>query len=172
LDYLVHQVEKSAIDVRLNVDATHDYVKSLKADAVIVAVGADPFVPPIPGADGPNVLHAVDALQVAESLPEKIVVVGGGMVGCETALHLGRLGKDVMVLEMGEDLIADGSFTERLHTLMFMDEVAKSKVNMCCTKITDEGVYAKNESGDEEFFPADKVIMATGMRPNVDVHGV
>lgn len=169
LDYLVHQVEKSAIDVRLNVDATHDYVKSLKADAVIVAVGANPFVPPIPGADGPNVLHAVDALQVAESLPEKIVVVGGGMVGCETALHLGRLGKDVMVLEMGEDLIADGSFTERLHTLMYMDEVAKSKVNMCCTKITEEGVYAKNESGDEEFFPADKVIMATGMRPNVDV---
>ena len=91
------------------------------------------------------------------------------MVGCETALHLGRLGKDVMVLEMGEDLIADGSFTERLHTLMYMDEVAKSKVNMCCTKITEEGVYAKNESGDEEFFPADKVIMATGMRPNVEV---
>ncbi|MEL7567068.1 MAG: FAD-dependent oxidoreductase [Dehalobacterium sp.] len=169
LDYLIRQINNTDIDLRLNTIATPEIVVAEKPDAVIIAVGADPFIPPIPGVDKPNVFHAIKAIQNVDTLGQKIVVVGGGMVGCETALHLAQLGREVTVLEMGADLMPDGLFTERLHTLQFLEPMAKTFVNMRCTEITDEGVYATDDAGKSNFFPADTIVMATGMCPNKKV---
>ena len=169
LDYLVRQVNKAAIDLRLNTEATPAMVEAEHPDVVFVAVGASPFVPNIPGKDLPHVIHAVDALPVANTLGQKVVVVGGGMVGCETGLHLAQLGREVTILEMGSDLIPDGLFTERLATLTYLEPVCATHCNTRCTRITEEGVYALNETGEEVFFPADTVVLATGMKANRDL---
>ena len=166
LDYLVRQVGKSSIDLRLNTEATPAMVSAENPDVVIVAVGADPFVPPIPGKDLPHCIHAHHALPIANTLGQKVVVVGGGMVGCETGLHLAQLGRDVTILEMGSDLIPDGLFTERLTTLTYLEPVAKTHCNVRCTKIDEKGVYAVNENGEELFFEADSVVLATGFKSN------
>lgn len=169
LDYLVRQVNKAPIDLRLNTEATPEMVEAEHADVVIVAVGASPFTPDIPGKELSHVIHAVDALPVADTLGQRVVVIGGGMVGCESGLHLAQLGREVTILEMGSDLIPDGLFTERLATLTNLELVTTTYCNTRCTKITKEGVYALNEQGEEDFFPADSVVMATGMRPNKEL---
>ena len=169
LDYLCRQVAKAPIDLRLNTEATPELVEAQHPDVVIVAVGAVPLIPHIPGVELPHVSHAVDALPVANTLGHRVVVVGGGMVGCETALHLAQLGRLVTVLEMGPDLIPDGLFTERLHTLQFLEPAVETHVNTRCTAITEAGVEALAEDGIKQIYPADSVILATGMRPNREV---
>lgn len=90
-DYLINMVSKdSNIEVMLGVDATPEMVKSMRADAVVVAVGADKFIPPVPDADGKNVIHAADLFGHEDSIGSKVIIVGGGMVGCETTVHLQR----------------------------------------------------------------------------------
>ena len=169
LDYLVRQVSKAPIDVRLNTEATPEMVEAEHPDAVIVAVGASPFTPDMPGVDLPHVIHAVDALPVAASLGQKVVVIGGGTTACETALHLAQLGKDVTIVYRGPDLMPKGLFTERLHTLQFMEPLVKMELNTACNRITEEGVYATDAEGNEVFYPADTVVMGTGMRPNKEI---
>ena len=69
-------------------EATRDAILREKADAVIVAIGAEPIVPPIPGLEKhQNVLLAVDAYETPEKVGQKVVIIGGGMVGCEASLH-------------------------------------------------------------------------------------
>lgn len=88
-DYLICQVKKDAhIDLRLNTTAAPELLDSLGVDTVVLAAGGSPFIPPVPGADRPNVFHAVDAYGKEDQLGDHVVVVGGGFVGCELTIHL------------------------------------------------------------------------------------
>jgi NADPH-dependent 2,4-dienoyl-CoA reductase/sulfur reductase-like enzyme len=167
-DYLLRQIRKAKVDIRLNTKATPEVVRKEYPDAVIVAIGAAPFFPSIAGISGANVMHAVDAYPKLDQIGARVVVIGGGMVGCETALHLAQHGRTVTLLEMGEYLIPDGLFTERLHTLHFLEQVAETHVSTTCTKITKEGVLAFNGAQEEVFFPADTVVIAAGMKPRAE----
>lgn len=86
------QLEESGVLVRLNCEATPEMVAGFKPDAVILASGARPTRPPIPGAELPHVLTAWELLQGQALARGRVVVIGGGAVGLETALHLARLG--------------------------------------------------------------------------------
>ncbi len=165
-DYLIHQVEKAGIEIKMNTEATPELVNQEKADAVIVAVGADPIIPPIPGVDGANVLSCLEVYGGEDKVGSKAVIIGGGMVGCETALHLTHLGREVNLVEMGEILAPDGIFTERIHTLEYMDNDEKLtyQTSMKCVKIVDDGVFVQDKDGNEIFMEADTVILSTGFR--------
>ena len=169
LDYLIGQISKAKVEIRLNTEATPEAVKKEFPDAVIVAVGAEPVFPPIPGITGSNVMHAVEAYPNLDQVGTRVVVIGGGMVGCETALHLAQNGRKVTLLEMGKYLIPDGLFTERLHTLHFLEQEVETHVSTTCAKITEDGVVAIQEEQNEIFFPADTVIIAAGMKPRTAV---
>ena len=110
MDYLIHMVEKTGVDVRLNTEATVELVESLEPDVVIAAVGAKALVPPIPGVDGANVITAEEAyrkVKAGEDIGQKIAVLGGGDVGCETAVYLAQeAGKTVSLVEMTDTLAA------------------------------------------------------------------
>ena len=104
--YLITQVEKlDNVEVRLNTEATPELVASECPDAVIVAIGADNFLPKIPGRENKNVIHSSDLFTHVDELGEKIVVVGGGQVGCEQTVWLQTLGKQVDVVEMDDKLM-------------------------------------------------------------------
>ncbi len=147
--YLVRQVTKSGISVRLNMEVSAGDLVDF--DTVIVAVGSEPIIPPIPGAE--DARPAVDVFGREAELGEKVVVVGGGQVGCETALHLARMGRDVVLLEMQSELAPDASPTWR-ETLVA--EVAKIPGNLhvvlgaCCTAITP-GRVTFEANGRERF---------------------
>lgn len=162
-DYLIHQIEKSAVSVNLNTTATPEDLEHGNYDAIIAAVGAAPLVPPIPGIE--QALMATDAYGREAALGNDIVVIGGGQVGCETALHLARQGKRVTVIEMRGDLAPDASITHRGD---LMAEIAKEPnftaiTGGKCSGVTPYGVtYEKN--GGTGTLTADTVILAAGMR--------
>ena len=164
-DYLIRMTQASGADIRLNTAATPELVEAEKPDAVIVAVGADPVIPPIPGVDGPQVHTALDIFADCSCLGQKVAVIGGGLVGCETALHLAHQGREVTVVEMGPLLAPDGYFSERTHTLQKMEEdrLVSWKVNARCVQIGPDHVAVQTPQGTEKI-PADSVVLAAGMR--------
>ena len=167
-DVLARRVARRAIDVRLNTEVTPELARELAPDVLIVALGAEPVIPPIPGVDGPHVVPAVGMHEAAARIGHRVVVVGGGLVGCEEALELARRGHRVTVLEMRQDLAIDAAYLHRDALLLELakhpDEVTLL-TRIRCDEITPQGVRARDEAGQERFFEADTVLVAAGMKP-------
>ncbi len=164
-DSQVAKVERSGIDIRLNTRVTKEVVDEVKPDVLIAAVGSEPFAVPVPGHDGPNVVFGA-YLTPETKLGEKLVIIGGGFIGCEEAVDLARKGHDVTILEMIDELAINCG---RMHRIALLHEIETSErihpaMGMRCTRITGDGVYAADREGNEVFYPADNVIMASGMR--------
>jgi len=168
VDTLAYECEKYGVEVRMNTEATKEYLEAEKPDYVIAAVGSRPFAPPIPGRDGKNVCFAVDCFNDDVTLGDRIVVIGGGSIGCEVGLQLGSMGKDVSIIEMRSDVFIDATADYRRFILPHIEE----KTHICCdltvAEIRPDGVVAKDRDGKEVFFPADNVLMAAGLKPKAE----
>ena len=153
------------MEVALGVKATREMLVKGNFDAVIVAVGASPLILPIPGAE-----MAIPAPYVygnEKGLDRSVVVIGGGQVGCETALHLVEQGHDVTVLEMQEKILVDASasYRNRLTRNMGYHDNLKTVTGGRCTGITSAGVTYQDAEGNEQLLACGSVVMAAGMRP-------
>ena len=84
---------EAGVEIRLNTEVTREYAEKEGADALIIAVGSRPLVPPIPGLDGENVVIVNNYYLEKDKVTDKVVVFGGGLAGCECAVHLGMEGK-------------------------------------------------------------------------------
>ncbi len=106
LDWFREQLAESTVEVKYGVEVTPDMVRREAPDALVIAAGAEPLVPPIPGIDDPKVAPAVEVLRdTAKYKGKNAVVVGGGDVGCETACHLADLGWKVTIVERLPNLL-------------------------------------------------------------------
>ena len=159
-------LRKAGVEIRLNADATPEYVAKENADAAIIAIGSDTIIPPIPGVDGKNVIPVTEKQNHHDEICQKVVVLGGGVAGVEEAIHLKDCGKDVVLIEMRDSLAVDAAHLYREVLMDQLDRRPEIDVRLNCTgsRITGEGLYAKTSEGDEVFFPADTIILATGQR--------
>ena len=165
-NYLAGQMKKLGVKVRLGEEVTVKTVEELKPDAVIVASGAVPIVPDIPGMGGKNVAIAIDVLTGRRKVGERVVIVGGGLVGCETAELLAEKGKKVVILEMLNRIGADIGRTTRWVTMGRLRNLGvRMERNAKVEEITDKGVRVSRD-GSSEFFEADSVVLAVGMESN------
>jgi len=159
------------VSIHLNTEATREIMNA--ADAVIVAVGAHDMKLPIPGADGANVVSSWDVLGGKAEVSGHCAVIGGGLVGTETAEFLLEKGCTVSIVEM-MDKIANGESSTILPTILadFAAHNVQQYVNTRVSAIEDGCVKAVR--GEEEItIPCDTVVMAVGSRKNVlDVSGV
>jgi pyruvate/2-oxoglutarate dehydrogenase complex dihydrolipoamide dehydrogenase (E3) component len=131
---------------------------------VFVGIGAMPLIPPIPGVDGKNVMIAADIYGHEQKIGQKVVIVGGGLVGMETGVYLADMGKEVTVVEMTGDFAADASQPHRIALARQAREKFKAlMLNAACKKITDNGIIAIAD-GKELFLQADTVLVAVGMK--------
>ena len=166
--YWRHQMERrlaeSTVEVRLNTQVTADYVNEMKPDVLIVAVGADPARPPIPGLDNPKVIVGATMHYAEQNYGDKVVVIGGGLIGCESAAELQIAGKDVTVVEMLPG-IANGCGQAQSNALRVGMQGVKVMTSTACKRITDEGVWVQPEGQEEMLLPADSVILSAGMKP-------
>lgn len=181
--YLERQVLKYPnLTVHLNTEATPAQIDSANFDAVVVAVGSSDAIPPIPGTDSPNVRLCTDIFGKEDTLGQKVVMIGGGTVGCEATVHLQSLGKKVDVVEMADELMPEAHDLddERRFTIYYMEhEFNKHNRNMVdvpengrvriflktrCVEITDKGVWTEDSEGKRQFLEADTVLLATGFR--------
>ena len=161
----IEKVMRCGAEVHLNTRVTRQIVDEINPDVLIAAVGSEPFAVPVPGHDGPNVVFGA-YLTPETKLGEKLVVIGGGFIGCEEAVDLARKGHDVTILEMIDELAVNCG---RMHRIALMHEIEVSDrihpaMGMRCSRIDEKGVYAIARDGSEVFYPADNVVMASGMR--------
>jgi len=161
---LEKRLSKTGVDVYLNTELTASQAADMKADVIITAVGANPIVPPIPGIDSKKVV-TLDALhQTPPTLGQRVVILGGGLVGSECAIYLDGLGKDVIIVEMKEDWAADSYFMHKNAMKIYMrDSNIKIHVNTVAKEITEEGLLCETPDG-ETFFEADTILLAAGMK--------
>ena len=166
-NYLVDQVARSGVDVRLNTEVSADYIKEQAFDEVLIAVGSQPSLPPIPGIDGPNVVPVTEVYGKEDQLAESVVVVGGGEVGMETGMHLAEKGHHVTVLEM-RSMLAPDAWPIHYYTMFRAAWEAlpnfRGLVNARCTAISDTGVTYVDEEGNEHTLQAGSVVIAAGMK--------
>lgn len=168
-EYLINQVMKANIKVELNREFNPELMKEGKPDLVIVATGASPIIPDIPGIKANNVTTALDVLSKFEQIGEKVVIIGGGTVGCETGEFLASKGKRVTILEMLSALARDESTLSRWSLLLRLSEAGiRNETNVKVIRITDRGVEGIRD-GKTEFFEADTVVLAVGMRARTEL---
>ncbi len=169
-DYLIRQVAAAGVTVKLDTEATPELVEASHPDVVIVASGSRPIIPDIPGVDRPNVMTAIEAHQPGAMFGERVVIVGGNLVGCETALFIRNLGKDVTVVEMTDMFHADANFAVGPSLdEHFVEMKISGLTGARCTAINDRGVQVRYNDGRTEVIPADTIILAVGMRSNAEV---
>ena len=169
-NYLIHQVEKRGITVRLNTRATPEILGD-EYDAVIAAVGAQPIIPRIPGADGKNVTVATDAIMHREKLGHNVVIIGGGEVGVETGMFLAQNGHEVTVIEMRDELAADTTFMHYRSMFQAAWEAIPDfhfVLNATAKEITADHVTYTDKDGVDHDIPADSVVLSVGMRSKTD----
>lgn len=195
IEDLDSQLEWEEIEVRLETEATAEMLKDEEYDAVIIATGGRPVVPPIPGLDLPHVVMAWDILEgKADPTGEKVVIIGGGAVGSETAMYVASMGtisgdtllflmtnkgetvetleqlstrgvKQVTVVEMLSKVCRDVGISTRWSLLQDMRNLGITTIsNAPAKRIEADGVVIE-EKGRERKLPADTVIIAAGTCP-------
>lgn len=159
---MIAEVERRNIEVRLNTEATPEFVREFGADAVIIATGSVPSCPPIKGIENAHQAMAVYDKTIEPG--KKVIMIGGGLVGCETGLFLQKTGHEVTVVEM-LDRVANESFGMYREALVWeMDKCGmKYYEKTKCLEIEKDGVTIENEDGIQKL-EADTVIFALGMK--------
>ncbi|MCL2376536.1 MAG: FAD-dependent oxidoreductase [Defluviitaleaceae bacterium] len=161
---LIRRVGKRDITVLTNTACTPEAIAASDADVLVLALGSQPVVPPISGIE--NAISACDVYNQMDKVGKKVVMIGGGLVGCEVGLHLAKVGHDVTVIEMLDKVASDAYPMYRVALINEMDKRLTHKAGLKCTKIEANGIYVSNKDGAEEFLAADTVVYALGMDAN------
>lgn len=169
-NYLAHMVEKRGISVILNTAVDRAWVQAQHPDVIMVATGASPVKPRFPGIDGPNVICAAEMYGNLDKVGKKVVLIGGGLVGVETALFLADAGRDVTVIEMMPKIAPEAN---RLHAEALRLAIKERNVTIltetACQSIEPDGVVVTRPDGSLDKLLCDTAAYCVGMRSNQDV---
>lgn len=167
LNNLISQINKTSVDVRLNTEATPELVKQEKPDAIIIAVGGEEAIPPIPGLERPEAMVGTKAILNEKSLGNDVIVLGGGTIGSELALELAKIkGKNVTIVEMGPELAPQGNslFKIAMRQKMETTKTLNVLLNSKCVEVNNHAMVVENENKEMVEIPYDNIIISTGMR--------
>lgn len=161
---------EEGVDIRLNTAVDKAYAEKEQADVIIVAAGSSPIVPPIKGLNGGNVIIVNDYHHKKDQVKESVAVLGGGLAGCEIAIHFAREGKEVSLIEMNGELAPDANIR---HRPLMLQEIEKCGIqvykNHKGMEVTNDGVICQNEEGKEVLIKGRTVVCALGQKPRRDV---
>ena len=166
LGWAERQVNKGNVKVQLNTEATLSLVQQAKPDVLIVAVGSEFVVPEVPGKDKPLVVMANDVLLGQKKVGEKVVVIGGGTVGCETALYIVEgMKKKVTIVEMLANILLD---QETMHRTVLMERLEAAGVEIhtgwILKAIIDRGIICEDKNWQMHEVAADTVVIGMGLK--------
>lgn len=186
-DWFIDELKRKDVTVHLNSEFTHDMCASGKFDLVVMASGASSVMPEsIVGIN--KAVSAVELLESGKDPGETVVVVGGGMVGCETAVDLAKRGKKVSLVEMLPEILSS-EFVPQQHKMMLNDMIEAYNIDVYTdyklVEVTEEGavievankiiklaptgtVALSMNSGDKKTLKADTVVVSIGLAPNAN----
>lgn len=163
---LEDQAKDAGVEIRCNTEVTEAYAAKENPDVMILAVGSNPIVPPLPGIDGKNVTLVNNYYLEKDNVEDSVVVLGGGLAGCECAIHLAQDGKKVHLVEMRDTLAPDANIRHRPILMQMIDQYVEVHTGYQGMRITREGVLCRNAKGEEVTVPGKSIICAVGQRAN------
>lgn len=164
--HLIYQVKRAGVEIKLGQEVTTEFIESEKPDVVIVATGAAPFIPDIPGTERTNVITAIDALTGDKEMGDSVIIVGGGALGCDTAEFALAKGKKVTLVEMLPTIGNDITPAYRWVVLQRLKNAnVEIQTGTTVEEITENGVKVRR-NGAVAVLPGDTIILAVGMKPN------
>ena len=162
------QAKEAGVEIRCNTEVTPEYAEAQNADVMILAVGSNPIVPPLKGMDQDNVVVVNNYYLEKEKVGDSVVVLGGGLAGCEAAIHLAQEGKKVHLVEMRPELAPDANIRHRPILMQMIDKYVEAHTCYQGMEVTPDGVLCKDADGNEVLVPGKSVICAVGQRANRD----
>lgn len=160
---------EAGVEIHYNTEVTPEYVDHEQPDAVIIAAGSRPLVPPIKGLDGDNVVIVNRYYLEKDKVGDDVVVFGGGLAGCECAIHLGMEGKRVHLVEMRDELAPDANVRHRPLLLKEIDKYVTVHTGYKGIEVCKGGILCQDASGKEHLVPGTTIICALGQRSATDV---
>ncbi len=164
-EYYLSQVKQLRIKV-VNEEATVNTIKKGSFNAVIVAVGGTPIKLDVPGSDKPNVVGALEVLSRKAPVGQRVVMVGGGLVGSETGLFLAEQGKEVIFVEVLDEFMNGVGFLDQI---VYRERLGRHKVTVHTGKrvetVLDQGAVIIDKYGKREEILADSIVAAIGFAP-------
>lgn len=156
--------ERAGVEIRTSTPVTDAYVQQEAPDALIVAIGSAPIVPDLPGMQGENVILVGDYADKADRVADEVVVLGGGLAGCELAVHLGMQGKQVHLMEMRDCLAPDANARHRPLLMKEVDRYVTVHTGCKGKEIRPDGVLCEMADGSVCLIGGKTVICALGQR--------
>ncbi len=165
-NYLENQVRQLNIKVNAGKEVTGEYLNNELPDCLVCATGAVPDIPAIPGINKKHVCTAVDILAGKLIVGKKIVIIGGGLIGCEVSLFLVQQGREVTILEMLPKIGIDIGASERFITVNKLKKKGiRLEIGVTVSEITEEEVLGM-KAAEKFAVSADQVVIAAGMQKN------
>ncbi|MBN1365529.1 MAG: FAD-dependent oxidoreductase [Syntrophaceae bacterium] len=167
VEYQQRQLTKQTVAVELETEVDHVLIENEKPDALIIAAGANPLVPPIAGIQKKNVVLFSDVLRGNAEVGDKVVVIGGNQVGCETAEFLVEMGKEVTIIEILDEL-AQSVYPMNKHYLLarLYEQNIGFYAGVREEEITDTGIIITTKEGENKTIEAQTIVIAVGSRSN------
>jgi 2-enoate reductase len=165
-EYYLQEIEHSNIQTFLNTRFTQSHLDEIKPDRIYVATGASPTVPDVPGIKQTKTYLAREAFHEDFIPGEKVLIIGGGLVGSELAIDLASKTKNITILEKMDTICANAFYANKLHLLELIKNLnIKTLTNTHLLKINGDIAYVKKD-GDEINLKFDTLIIATGYKGN------
>ena len=163
-----HQIKQLGIEVFTGIEANAEVIDKEHPEVIVLAAGSSALVPEIPGIDRPEVVTAIEALLRKKKIGKTAVVAGGGLIGCETALWLAKMGKSVTIIEKLSKLMP-GEIDHNANKEMLIDMLSfqgvEQKTNTALVEVTDIGIKVVGEDLEVATIPCESVVLALGLRP-------
>jgi 2,4-dienoyl-CoA reductase-like NADH-dependent reductase (Old Yellow Enzyme family)/thioredoxin reductase len=160
------EMKKAGVEIRLNTEVTQALAERESPDVLVLAVGAAPIMPPISGIESPKIIPASHLSDKDVAIGRKVVILGGGLTGCESAVHLAQEGRDVTLVEMTGDVATDANIRQRPVLMEKLREVhAKIETDMKAIEATGDGLVCLDQQGKRRLFEADTIVVAAGTSP-------
>ena len=171
-DYLIYQVKKAGIEVKLDTTATPSMIKAAGYDTVLVATGAEVVQSRMPGADASNVFNILTCYSNKNALGQNVVMIGAGKLGTEAAIGIAKDGHKITVLAPGDEII--DAEDVGAHNVGNQERIYKNHPNFKCfikttvKSITGSKVVYTDEKGVESSIQADSIVIWSGLKPRMD----
>jgi 2,4-dienoyl-CoA reductase-like NADH-dependent reductase (Old Yellow Enzyme family)/thioredoxin reductase len=163
IEYYTAMMNILPINVHLNKSLTFEAVKQLSPDVVVLATGAEALIPPLTGVDKKHVFTALQVLNGEASVGRRVVIIGGGLIGLETAEFLSDQGKEVTVVEMLKQVAADVGPSTRWGFIARISEKMTLLTSMQVVEVKEKSVVVADLHQSEKEIPADTVVIAVGL---------
>ena len=161
--YLETQLQKLGVKIQPGKEATAAAVAEFNPEAVVVATGVKPFVPDISGLDKVKVVQAGDVLEGKVKVGQKVAIIGGELVGCETAEFLADRGRQVTVMRRGAEMATSiGPSNRDFFLSRLLDKGVTLLREVRYDGVSPEGVIITTKDGEKRTIEADTVVLAAG----------